>query len=85
MNFVKICAWNGIKTPLCHPHTCQQHHDDIQNSDSDYIELLNTVQLQHAVVEITVLEKRKMNQTLNVDLIFLFQPSMSTKARIWTY
>ena len=34
---------NGIWIkPTVHP--CQQHHKDIQNSDSDYIDLLNTVQ-----------------------------------------
>jgi len=47
--------------PTVHP--CQQHHRDIQNSDSDYIDLLNTVQRNTLCTSnYCLLEKRKMNQ-----------------------
>ena len=63
--------------PTVHP--CQQHHKDIQNSDSDYIDLLNTVQRHTRCSSNYCLRKKENESELKCRFHFPFQPAMTTK------
>ena len=67
---------NWIK-PTVHP--CQQHHKDIQNTDTDYIDLLNTVQRHTRCSSNYCLRKKENESDLKCRFHFPFQPSISTK------
>ena len=60
-------------------HPCQRPHKDIQDSDSDYIDLLNTVQ-RHTHCSSNYCLRRKQNKSdLQCRFNFPFEPSMTTK------
>ena len=63
--------------PTVHP--CQQHHENIQNSDDDYIDLLNTVQQHTRCSSNYCLRKKENESELHCRFNFPFQPSMTTK------
>ena len=69
---------NGTWTkPLIHP--CQRHHNDVQDSDSDYIDLLNTVQRHTNCSSNYCLRKKHNEPDLSCRFKFPFEPCASTK------
>ena len=60
-------------------HPCQRPHKDIQDSASDYIDLLNTVE-RHSYCSSDYCLRRKQNKSeLQCRFNFPFKPSVTTK------
>ena len=69
---------NGTWTkPSIHP--CQRHHNNVQDSDSDYVDLLNTVQ-RHTNRSSNYCVRKKQNEAdLRCRFKLPFEPCASTK------
>lgn len=69
---------NGTwKKPSIHP--CQKHHNDIKNTDNDYIDLLNTVQRHTHCSSNYCLRKRQNDSDLQRRFNFPFEPCSCIK------
>ena len=69
---------NGTWTkPSIHP--CQRRHNDVQDSDSDYVDLLNTVQRHTNCSSNYCLRKKQNEADLRCRFKFPFEPCASTK------
>ena len=63
--------------PAIHP--CQKHHEDIQDSDNDYIDLLNTVQRHTRCSSNYCLQKKQSESDLQCRFNFPFELCTNTK------
>ena len=69
---------NGTWTkPSIHP--CQRRHNDVQDSDSDNVDLLNTVQRHTNCSSNYCLRKKQNEADLRCRFKFPFEPCASTK------